>query len=182
MRAIKILDCDIENRPLSYLGPDYTTGEVTAIAAGWAHEKRVFCWALGEVTTKEMLSAFRQLYDEADIVTGHYILKHDLPILNASMVEFNLGPLSPKRVSDTKIHSTKTRYLSMSQESLCEMFGISLDKYHMTQPKWREANRLTQRGIRETRKRVIGDVRQHRELRREMVERGLLKSPTIWRP
>ena len=31
-RPLRVLDFDIENRPLSYLGSDFTTAEVTAIA------------------------------------------------------------------------------------------------------------------------------------------------------
>ncbi len=45
--GLKILDFDMECRPLSYLGSDYTTDEVTAIAAGWAHEKEIHVWCLG---------------------------------------------------------------------------------------------------------------------------------------
>ena len=33
---------------------------------------------LGQVDTEEMLAGFRELYDQADVVTGHYIRKHDL--------------------------------------------------------------------------------------------------------
>jgi hypothetical protein len=45
-RKLRILDFDIENRPLSYWVPDRPSAEITAIAAGWVDVKRVECWML----------------------------------------------------------------------------------------------------------------------------------------
>lgn len=52
----------------------------------------------------------------------------------------------------------------------------------MSQPAWREANRLTPDGVALTKKRVIDDVVQHRALRAKLIERGVLKPPSVWRP
>lgn len=177
-----MLDFDTESRPLSYLGSDFTTGEITAIAASWVGEKKVACWLLGDVDQAEMLAGFRALYDQADIVTGHYIIPHDLPILNGSFLEAGLPTLGPKLVSDTKVHLIKRRQLSASQGSLAEMLGVPAEKYAMTQPKWREANRLTPAGLKETRKRVVDDVRQHKLLRERLIAVGALKPPRLWSP
>lgn len=87
-RTLRILDFDIENRPLSYLGQDFTTAEITAIAAGFTDSERISCWTLklgGDST--DMLTAFRRMYDRADMVTGHYIRRHDLPIINGALLE-----------------------------------------------------------------------------------------------
>ena len=47
-RPMRVLDFDIENRPLSYLGSDFTTAEVTAIAWAWCDRPEdvtcVFIW------------------------------------------------------------------------------------------------------------------------------------------
>lgn len=180
--APKVLDFDIENRPLAYLGPDYMTAEITAIAAGWMDEEKIHVWALGEVDGRTMLDGFRRLYDQADRVTGHYIRKHDLPIINGAMLEHGLTPLTEKMTSDTKLDLVKFQQLSASQENLSEMLGVGAGKFHMNQPRWREANRLTPEGIALTKKRVTDDVRQHRELRRKMIELGALKPPRMWRP
>lgn len=178
----RMLDFDIENRPLAYLGHDYMTAEITAIAAGWSDEKKIYVWALGEVGGRTMLQGFRELYDQARIVTGHYIRKHDLPIINGAMLEHGLPPLSEKMTSDTKLDLVKFQQLSASQENLSEMLGIDAAKFHMNQPRWREANRLTLEGIALTKKRVTDDVRQHRELRRKLIELGALKPARMWRP
>lgn len=181
-RALQVLDFDIENRPLSYLGQDFTTADITAIAASWVGEKKVHVWLLGEVTTEEMLAGFVDLFDKASLVTGHYIRKHDLPIINGALIEHGLPSLGPKLSSDTKLDLVKRSGVSASQESLADMLGVAAPKVQMNQKKWRSANRLTAAGIAETRKRVVGDIRQHKELRSELLERGLLGAPRMWRP
>lgn len=181
IRAPKILDFDLENRPLSYLGSDFTTSEITAIAFGWYPDSEfIGSWLLGRDDPKEMLSRFVDLYNLADIVTGHYILLHDLPIINGALLEYGMPPLGPKLVSDTKVHLTGGKGVSKSQESLADMLGVEAPKIQMTQAKWREANRLTPEGITETRKRVEGDVRQHMQLRAALIAGGYLKRPVLW--
>ena len=181
-RPLRWLDFDLENRPLSYMGSDFTSAEVTAIAASWVGEKRVRCWALGEATAEEMLRGFCALYEQADGVTGHYIRKHDLPILNGALLELGLPLLGSKLTSDTKLDLVRRKDLSASQESLGEMYGLSHPKEHMSQPQWRAANRLTPEGIRETKRRVKGDVRQHKSLRAKLIEAGALGPPKVWHP
>jgi len=160
---------------------DFTTGEITAIGASWDEANTVRVWLLGKHTLPEMLAGFLRMYDEADIVTGHYIRKHDLPVLNGALLEQGMRPLGAKMASDTKLDLVRSRYMSMSQENLGAMFGISHRKEHMSQVQWREANRLTPKGLYETRRRVAGDVRQHKELRRKLVEVGALGPPKLWR-
>jgi hypothetical protein len=178
----RILDLDIENRPLSYLGGDWTTAEITTIAAGWSDEKKVHCWALGEDDPAEMLWKFRELYDEADLVTGHYVRKHDLPILNGAYLEYHLPPLGAKWASDTCLDLTRRKDLSRSQEALAGMYGLPESKHHMSQPEWREANRLTPAGVAYAKKRVTDDVVQHKALRQRLIEAEALKGPKMWRP
>lgn len=181
-RRLKVLDFDIENRPLTYLGGDWTTAEVTAIAAGWVGKKEVQCWALGQDSARTMLNEFKRLYDEADMVTGHYIRKHDLPILNGAYLELGLDTLGPKLTSDTKLDLIHRKDISASQEALAGMYGIPEPKIHMTQPGWRAANRLTPEGIILAKKRVVGDVIQHKALRQKLIEAKALKAPRAWNP
>jgi len=181
-KPLRWLSFDIENRPLTYLGSDFTTAEVTAIAASWAGEKKVHCWALGEVTGEEMLLGFLGLYQACDGATGHYIRRHDLPIINGALLELGLPLLTAKLTCDTKMDLVRRKDLSASQESLGEMYGLSHPKEHMSQPAWRKANRLTPEGIRETRRRVIGDVKQHKALRNALLNAGALGPPKVWYP
>lgn len=183
----RILDFDIENRPLSYWYDGNCTAEVTAIAWSFVGEDHVECYLLEPpprhvVSAKVMLSQFSLAYEQADVVTGHYIRRHDLPLLNGAMLEHNLPPLGAKLVSDTQTDFIKRKDISASQESLGAMFGLVEDKYHMSQGKWREANRLTPEGLEQTHKRVVDDVVQHKALRAALCEAGVLRVPSIWRP
>jgi len=181
-RAARVLDFDIENRPLTYLGSDFTTAEVTAIAWCWTDTpKRVTVRLLGETPLPDILREFVAAYNDADMVTGHYITGHDLPMINGALMECRMAPLSNKRVQDTKTQMMRSKGLSLSQESLGAMFRLEHKKQGMNQSQWRAANRLTRDGLAEVRRRVVGDVRQHIALRRELLAAGYLAPPTMWR-
>ena len=184
MPKLRILDFDTECRPLNYLSQDFTNADVTAIAACFSDEpKSMRCWLLGRDTPRAMFAGFRKMYDAADIVTGHYVLMHDLGIINGAMIELGLPPLGEKLVSDTKVHLIKKgKTFSASQENLSEMFGIKVAKIHMNATRWREANRLSPRGLKLTEARCVGDVIQHMALRKVLVARDLLGPPTTWSP
>lgn len=187
-----VLDFDLENRPLSYLGPDWTSAEVTAIAWSWLGERTVKYLLLtadgryvdrhGERrTAREAFEHFRDILVSADVVTGHYVRKHDLPIINAALLESGLPPLPPLLVSDTHADLVRRKDLSASQENLAALLGLPEPKHHMTQTEWREANRLfTDDKLALTRRRVVSDVVQHKALRAELVRRGLLRPPRRW--
>lgn len=179
---IKILSWDLENRPLSYAGFDRTTAEITAIACSWIDQKKVHCWVLGQTSALDMIESFLEFYNKADMVTGHYMRKHDMPILSGACIELGLPPLSSKVVSDTCLDLVRKKDLSASQESLAGMYGLPEAKHHMSQTEWREANRLTARGVTLTKKRVVDDVIQHKALRERLIEARALKSPKLWNP
>jgi hypothetical protein len=200
--AYRILYFDIENRPLTYMGNDYTSGDVTVIAAGWDHvgvesvDARMIgpvpmhwlkpayatLYPFGTVTNEEMLAWFVRQYNEADMVAGHYIRGHDLPVVNGALIEFGMRPLSPKMSCDTKLDLLDSKYLSMSQENLAKVLCIKSAKKHMANQDWRIANRLTPEGTAEARDRAMDDVIQNLEMRHELLRRGLLKAPQVWKP
>lgn len=180
IKPARILDFDIENRPLSYWYDGQCTAEITAIACSWGLDSPVYCWLLGRESPESILMNFVALYNEADLVTGHYIRKHDLPILNGALLEYGMRPLGTKLTVDTKLDLRPTKDYSMSQETLGETLCTSYEKVHMSQCDWRAANRLQQIELAETR--VKGDVRQHQQLRLKLVELGMLQSPKAWNP
>jgi hypothetical protein len=178
----KILTFDIENRPLSYWYDGNCTAEVTAIAWSWGDPSKITTYLLGEHRLEEILTEFRGAYDEADIVTGHYIRKHDLPIINGALLELELPHLSPKLSSDTKLDLTRTGSISASQESLAAYLGVEAPKIQMSQADWRAANRLTRVGLDLTRQRVEGDIIQHLGMQKVLKKRKLIGPPKEWRP
>lgn len=180
--AARILHFDMENRPLSYWCDDRPSAEVTAIAWGWADSKEIKCCVLDKKGVYVGIIEFIQDFSMADMVTGHYIRKHDLPLLNGLLIELPHATLKPKLTSDTKLDLVKRLDLPASQEALSAYFKIKAPKIHMTQADWRDANRLTKTGLERTRKRAIGDVKQHKAMRAELIKRGLLKAPKMWYP
>lgn len=180
---LNVLDFDIENRPLSYWVPDKPTAEITAIASCWHGEpKSMVVHLLGQDSPVAILKNFVARYNDADIVTGHYIRRHDLPIINGALLEYGLPKLQPKMTIDTRLDMYKKGDIPATQEYLSELLGIDLPKVHMTQVQWREANRLTLAGLQATFNRVTGDVLQHMALRVKMSELGLLSAPKVWKP
>lgn len=181
-KGFRVLDFDIESRPLSYWG-DRPTAEMTAIAWAWADDpKTLTVMLLGPDSKAEMLRRFREVYDAADMVTGHNIRRFDLRFLNGEYWEHGFPILGPKMTEDTYGDLTKKLDLPATQEYLCELLNVGHQKKHMTQFKWREANRLSTRGMAETSERVGEDVLGHMELRRAMRIRGMLGAPKVWRP
>jgi hypothetical protein len=182
VRTLRILDFDIENRPLTYAGNDFTFSENTAIAWKFIGDKgQPQVAALGEVDGEEMLCAFLDAYNAADMVVGHNIIKHDLRLINGANLEFGRPPLASMLVHDTYMHLKKKGGISGSQESLAEMLGIEAPKVGMSQFKWRDANRLTADGIAKTKLRAVGDVVQNIEMRQRLMEMDWLNPPTVWR-
>jgi DNA polymerase elongation subunit (family B) len=188
---MRILDFDIEVRPMAFYGGDWVTKQPTAIAWKFVGERGATQVAvIGEsydtrnvfAEEVEMLLAFREAYDAADIVTGHYIRGFDLPILNARMMRHGLPLLDSKHAQDTKGDLARGHGVSKSQENLSAMFELKHPKVPMNTTLWEEANALLPEGIAATRKRVVGDVRQHIELRETMLRRGYLSAPSVWTP
>lgn len=183
----RVLDFDCEARPLGWLGGDWVHKEVTAIASAWIVDGKPQDLEVWHITKradshKSMLRKFRERYAEADMVTGHYIRGYDLPLLAGAMMEYDLEPLTDMLTHDTKNDLITHNGISKSQENLGILLGLDSPKVQMDVPKWREANRLTQEGLRLVRERAGGDVEQHIELREALLRRGLLGPPKIWYP
>jgi len=182
-RKAHILDFDCEARPLSWINADYVSKELTAVAWKFIGSRdSVECYLLGLHEPTEMIEAFRDAYNTADIVTGHYIRGFDLPLLNGSLIDLQLPILDPKLVQDTKDDLVKFAGISKSQENLAAGFDLHRRKAHLHQAAWRDANRLTQTGLDETRRRVVSDVKQHIELRAKLLRLGYLGPPRLWTP
>jgi len=190
-KRFRILDFDIENRPLSYWQPDCPTAEITAIASCWTDDlssMQVLLLTPDMDGPTDMLEIFRERYDQAGMVTGHYIRRHDLPIINGALYELGLPLLGKKLTCDTKLDMFKKSDVPATQEFLLEtlqvkdIYGKPLSKFHMSQSDWREANRLVPKGLVKTAERVSSDVYAHMAMREEMLRRGMLRAPSYWNP
>lgn len=182
------LDFDIETRRVGFhnggrFKPDGC--EPVIIAAAWSGadvEIKQLGQRWSEQSAYKMLKWFRDLYEEADILTGHYIRNFDLPILNGAMFEFGLPLLTPKLVSDTKCDLVQLAGQSLSQENLSALKELEESKFHMNDTWWRKVARLTPEGLDLATERVVTDVRQHQLLRKSLIDAGALNPPSLWKP
>lgn len=182
---LKILDFDMETRKVGFhnggrFKPDGC--EPVVLAASWHGEDAVNVWSLSttwkEKDLRKLLEGFVELFNEADIVTGHYISKFDLPIINGSLLEFGYEPLDKKLMVDTKTDLVMTAGLSQSQENLSSLKQLDSSKFHMNDNMWRSLCRLTPEGLELARTRVTTDIAQHKELYSAL--QPWLGSPKHW--
>jgi len=186
----RVLDFDCECRPIAWFGGDQLTKQPTAIAWRWvnldsADTEVAYIGASDRsslVIEEEimMLEEFRVAYDEADVVTGHYIRGFDLPLLQGALMRLGLPLLGPKRAQDTKSDLVAAQGISKSQENLGAMYELEHPKVGMNTTLWGLGNMLIPEGIEATITRVLGDVDQHVELRREMLRLGHLGPPRLY--
>lgn len=180
-RPLRVLDFDCECRPLHFYG-DYVSKEVTAISWAWTDQpEEVTCVLLGEMDGPEMLRRFVEVYNAADIVTGHFIRGFDLPLLQGQLTEYEMPALGDKLTHDTKLDLLRRHGFSGSQENLGSMLHLDKPKVGMNQTTWRSANRLTSEGLALVRERCVGDVRQHIEMRAKLLALGYLTGPKLWK-
>lgn len=184
--TLRILDFDIETRRIGFhsggkFNPDGC--EPVVIAAAW-EDGDVLTWSLGtrwlERDARKMIAGFRALYEQADVVTGHYIRKFDLPILNGALMEWGMEPLPPKRTIDTKLDLLRVAGRSASQENLSSLKRLEESKFHMNDEWWRKVARLTPEGLALAHRRVVDDVKQHQALRIGLA--GWLRPAKEWTP
>jgi hypothetical protein len=192
MRAVepRVLDFDVECRPLAWYGGDWVTKQPTAIAWKWVgSDGPPEVMVIGEsdrsslVLEEEaaMLLAFKEAYDQADMVTGHYIRGFDLPTLQGAFMRLGLPLLGDKDTHCTKEDLLKVSGVSKSMENLGATFELEHPKIPMNTAKWAAGNMLLPHGIEMTRERVLGDVEEHLELRQMMLDRGYIGPVKEWK-
>lgn len=189
LEKLRILDFDVETRPIAWYGGDFVTKQPTAIAWKWiGTRERLEVRAIGEsdrssrVLDEEasMLGDFVRAYREADMVAGHFIRGFDLTVLNGALMRLEMDLLEDKLTCDTKLDLPKVSGLSKSMENLGAMYELKHPKVPMDTAAWARGNMLIPDGIARTKKRVVGDVREHIELRARMLELGVLGRPRRW--
>jgi hypothetical protein len=190
---------DTECRPMHY-SEWRPESQITAYAWKWVTVKGglVIPWGndklYGGVLTQnmenevELLEAFLQAYDWADLVIGHYIRKHDLPLINDHCLRAGFKPISErpqKLIQDTKTDFVKVKALGLSQDNLAETFELGREeggtrKHHMSGANWRVANALDEAGRQDAWERVSSDVIQNLSLYQELRQRHALRAPLHW--
>lgn len=183
----RILDFDIETVAAGFADPQWVPQKVTCVAWSWVGSDEVEALTCGGSAglyekperRARMLARFRRVFDEATMVTGHNLLRFDLPVLNADLIRLGLPPLGPVRVQDT-MRIVRTKGLKKGLDNLSGMLKTLAKKEAKDWQEWEDAYAVP--GWPEVISRARSDVALHKEVRAAMLERGLVRAPITWRP
>lgn len=189
----RILGFDLENRPLAYWYDGQTTSEITAFGWKWVGESEVHTMLLrhdtffqcddgSRIQDGAAYDRFVEELSSADLVFGHNIRRHDLPILQAALLRREKPILPVIKTTDTLSDYPKRSGMSASLENLVQLYGLSMPKKGMGQVAWEKANRLQDDGIELAQERVVSDVILQEELRDKLLSLSLLSNPKDWKP
>jgi DNA polymerase elongation subunit (family B) len=182
---LRTLDFDIETVAAGFADPQWVPNRVTCWAYAWTDDRDVRVDALPPASfydhqaRREFLSPLMAALDEADVVTGHNIVRFDLPILNTECLRLNLPTLRPKLVQDT-IRLPKSKGFKKGQDNLGHTLDVAEEKLPLSWAEWEAA--YGEPGMVTVKERCASDVRMHLEMREAMRARGWLSAPRMWRP
>lgn len=177
-RQRRILDWDVESRASGFGDPDWVPQSITAIAWSWVGEDHVW-YATQLDGTDYMFDMFLEAYNQADMVTGHNLIRFDLPVLNADLMRHKYPPLQRMLVQDT-IRIIKTKGFKKGQDNLSTLLHNPISKMAMNWQEWQDAYEESDWAT--IIDRVTSDVQGHKLLREKMLELGWLKPAVFWQP
>src|SRR4051812_24277046 len=132
-RSLKILDWDLETLAAGFADPDWVPQKITVAAWSWIGSSKVESLMVGkegffssEIRGQSLLPLLKAI-EEADMLTGHNLLRFDLPVLNTECIRAGLPTLPRRRVQDT-IRLPKSKGLKKGQDDLSVMLGGRLKK------------------------------------------------------
>lgn len=181
-----ILDWDVETVAAGFADPNWVPQKITAIAWSWVGDDKVHCTTrkglLGprdKERARRMIAPFLEALKDADMVTGHNLLRFDIPVLQSELLRNGFSSLKPMLVQDT-MRIVKTKGFKKGQENLGHLLRLPIDKLPLSWQQWQDA--YDESGWGTVVERCKSDVIQHKLMREEMLSKGWLKPPTWWKP
>lgn len=184
-REVRTLDFDIETVAAGFADPQWVPNRTTCWAYAWVDGGEVTVDALpvaafyDKAARREFLSPLLEAISHADVLTGHNIMRFDLPVLNAECLLLNLPTLLPKLVQDT-IRLPKTKGFKKGQDNMSHALAIEEEKMPLSWAQWEAA--YGEPDLATVKERCASDVRGHLAMRRAALERGWTGAPRMWRP
>jgi hypothetical protein len=126
-----------------------------------------------------MFGMFLEAYNEADMVTGHNLIRFDLPVVQADLMRLGFPSLRPKKVQDT-IRIRRTKGFKKGQDNLLTLLRVPEQKMALNWQQWQDAYEESDWAT--VIERVTSDVRGHKLLREKMLTRGWLRPARVWSP
>ena len=159
--------------------------KITVVAWSWVGEEDVhhrICGPLGlfgnPMLRKQMLVPLLAAIEEADMLTGHNVYRFDLPVLNSECMRLGLRPVRKKLVQDT-MRVRKAKGFKKGQDNLTKLYKLPDEKLPLSWQEWQDA--YDEPGWGTIIKRCVTDVIGHKAMRLEMIARGHLRDPIMWK-
>ncbi len=182
----RIIDFDIETIAAGFADPDWVPQKITCVAWSWIGEEEVevrVCGATGLFGNPKrrarMLKPLLTAINEADMLTGHNIIRFDLPVLNAECLRLGFPSLPAKKVEDT-MRLVRTKGFKKGQDNIGRLLRVPAEKMSLDWQAWQDA--YDEKGWETIKERCVSDIVQHKMIREEMRLKGWLQPPIIWRP
>lgn len=168
-----------------FADPQWVPNRTTCWAFAWTDERVVEVDALpvakfyDKEARRRFLLPLLAALDEADVVTGHNVIRFDLPILNAECLLLGLPLLGSVLVQDT-IRLPRSKGFKKGQDNMAHALGVKEEKLPLNWAQWEEA--YGDAALATLKERCASDVLMHIEMRERMREQGWLKAPRLWNP
>ena len=182
----RVLDFDLETLAAGFADPQWVPQKITVASWSWVDEEEIHTvittkegFFSREIRAREVLAPLVEVIEQADMLTGHNLLRFDLPVLNAELLRCGLPSLKKVKVQDT-IRLAKTKGLKKGQDDLSVMASGSLKKKTMNWEEWDRA--YEEDSWDEIIERCESDILQHKELRLYLLKNNYLRPPQIWYP
>lgn len=183
---LRILDFDIETIAAGFADPEWVPQKITCVAWSWVDSDDVkvrICGPAGIFgkpwKRAEMLAPLLADIARADMVTGHNLLRFDLPVINSECLRLNLRTLPALLVQDT-IRVARSKGFKKGQDSIGRLLKVGEQKMALDWQAWQDAYDEKDWGT--VKARCVSDVVMHKQMRAEMLARGWLKAPRTWTP
>lgn len=180
----RILDFDIETIAAGFADPNWVPQKITCVAWSWVGNDEVQSRISGveglfsyPARRAKMLSELLDQIAQADILTGHNIVRFDLPVINADAMRLGLEPIREAQVQDT-MRLLKAKGFKKGQDALGHLFKTREEKLALDWQQWQDA--YAEKGWDMVRRRCESDVVAHKQLRKELLERKLLQPARKW--
>lgn len=182
----KILDFDVETVAAGFADPNWVPQKITCVAWSWMGEDKVHSRVSGADglygsphKRKRMLEALVDEIKRADVVTGHNLIRFDLPVINAECLRLGMPSLPSLRVHDT-MNLVRTKGFKKGQDNLIQLLDLPIKKLPLSWQEWQYAYEGT--GWRTIVERCESDVLGHKMLYQKMSELGWLRGEKKWKP
>lgn len=181
----RTLDFDTESVAAGFADPQWVPQTVTCWAYSWVDGDEVQVSALPVSDFYDLdarrgfLGPLLDAIEQADVVTGHNLVRHDLPLLNAQCLLLGLPTLRPVLVQDT-MKFPRSKGWKKGQDNVSHALSVVEEKRSLNWAEWQAA--YAEPDLATVKDRCASDVLMHKRMREAMRERGWLKPPRPWTP